>query len=118
MGFLLPSFRTKAGGSIRARPNVAALSCGLRPLQPLRKGVAYRHLQAHYRPGAFTGMATFGASLRAGATVGETLFGLTSLLPTKVTPSSMTSLAARISPNSSVLALMSILSLAITLPVI
>ena len=39
-------------------------------------------------------------------------------LPTKVTPSSITSLAARTSPNNSVLAFSSILSFAMTFPVI
>src|SRR5262245_57501590 len=52
-----------------------------------------------------------------GGAVGETLLGLTSVLPTNVTPSSITSLEERISPNSSVLALSSILSFAVTLPV-
>src|SRR5204862_1772254 len=50
---------------------------------------------------------------RGGAAVGDTLFGLTSVLPTKVTPSSTTSLVARISPNNSALDLISILSLAL-----
>src|SRR5437867_2088493 len=50
--------------------------------------------------------------------VGATLFGLISVLPTKVTPSSMTSLAPRMSPKSSDLALISILSLAMMLPFI
>src|SRR5262245_13147927 len=48
--------------------------------------------------------------------VGATLLGLTSVLPTKVTPSSITSLEARISPKTSALVLISILSLATTLP--
>jgi len=50
--------------------------------------------------------------------MGATLLGLTSVLPSKVTPSSMASLADRISPNNSVLALISIRSLAVTLPLI
>src|SRR5208337_4753966 len=53
-----------------------------------------------------------------GAGAGATLLGFTSLLPTKVTPSSMISFADRTSPNSSVRALRSILSLAVTLPLI
>src|SRR5438067_8807744 len=38
---------------------------------------------------------------------GATLFGFTSVLPTKVTPSSMTSLEARMSPKTSALDLIS-----------
>ena len=49
---------------------------------------------------------------------GGDLVGLTSVLPTNVTPSSTANLAALMSPNSSVLALISILSLAMTLPLI
>src|SRR5690349_9146961 len=65
------------------------------------------------------GVGVLGASPgRAMGDVGVTLFGFTSVLPTKVTPSSMTSFEARMSPNSSVLALISIFSLALILPVI
>ena len=39
--------------------------------------------------------------LGVGEALGETLFGLTSVLPTYVTPSSITSLVALISPNNS-----------------
>src|SRR5262245_35592032 len=53
-----------------------------------------------------------------GGELGETLFGLTSVSPTNVTPSSMASLEERMSPNSSALDLISILSLAVTLPLI
>src|SRR5207245_6746123 len=51
-----------------------------------------------------------------GGAMGATLLGLTSVLPTKVTPSSIASLGARTSPNNSVLSLMSTLFLAMTLP--
>src|SRR5438094_520346 len=74
---------------------------------------------AGQRPPILAGSGILGDSLvRGGGEVGETLFGLTSVFPTKVTPSSMTSLVARMSPNSSVLALMSIFSLALMLPLI
>ena len=46
--------------------------------------------------------------------MGATLLGFTSVLPTKVTPSSITSLDARTSPKTSALDLISILSLALT----
>src|SRR5438445_245071 len=49
-----------------------------------------------------------------GGAVGVTLLGLTSVLPTKVTPSSMTSFGERMSPNNSVLDLISIFSRAMT----
>src|SRR6267143_5814286 len=58
--------------------------------------------------------AGFGAD---GAMLGATLLGFTSVFPTNVTPSSMTSFEERTSPKSSVLALSSILSLATTFPV-
>src|SRR6058998_3258444 len=65
------------------------------------------------------GSGILGTSLvRGGGAVGLTLFGLTSVFPTKVTPSSMASLAERMSPNNSVFALMSIFSLAVMLPLI
>src|SRR5438132_1638416 len=76
-----------------------------------------RTTAAGQRPPNLAGSGILGASLdRDGGAVGETLLGLTSVLPTNVTPSSMASLAARMSPNNSVLALMSILSLAVMLP--
>src|SRR6266566_138773 len=65
---------------------------------------------------AGSGILGTSAMLVRGGGVGATLFGFTSVLPTKVTPSSITSLVARMSPNSSVLALISILSLALMLP--
>src|SRR5437016_10770035 len=78
-----------------------------------------RRLAAAQRPTIFAGSGILGASLvRGGGAVGETLFGLTSVLPTNVTPSSMASLAERMSPNNSVFALMSIFSLAMMLPLI
>src|SRR5215203_4715456 len=52
----------------------------------------------------------------AGAGVGAALFGFTSVLPTNVTPSSITSLADLMSPNSSAFALISILSFAVMFP--
>src|SRR5205814_3706598 len=78
-----------------------------------------RRPAAAQRPTILAGSGILGASLvRGGGAVGETLFGLTSVLPTKVTPSAMASLAERISPNNSVFALMSIFSLAVMLPLI
>ena len=59
-----------------------------------------------------------GVTLGRGGALGDTLFGLTSILPTKVVPSSITSLAARISPNNSVRALISTFSLALIFPLI
>src|ERR1022692_1000548 len=69
------------------------------------------------RPSGLAGSGTLGTSPgRAGAAVGDTLLGLTSDLPTNVTPSSTASFEARMSPNISVLALISIFSLAVMLP--
>src|SRR5438034_7559958 len=80
---------------------------------------AARRPAAAQRPTILAGSGILGASLvRGGGAVGETLFGLTSVLPTNVTPSSMASLAERMSPNNSVFALMSIFSLAVMLPLI
>src|SRR5437867_12376537 len=76
---------------------------------------------AGQRTPSLAGSGILGASpgpVRGGAAVGATLLGLTSVLPTKVTPSSMTSLVARMSPNNSALDLISILSLATILPLI
>src|SRR5437660_10252231 len=76
-----------------------------------------RTTAASQRPPNLAGSGILGASLiREGGAGGETLLGLTSVLPTNVTPSSMASFVARMSPNNSVLALMSIFSLAVTLP--
>src|SRR6185436_7989605 len=74
---------------------------------------------AAQRPTILAGSGNLGTSLvRGGGAVGETLFGLTSVFPTNVTPSSTASLAERMSPNNSVFALISIFSLAVMLPLI
>src|SRR5437773_2148157 len=74
---------------------------------------------AAQRPTILAGSGILGTSLvRGGGAVGETLFGLTSVFPTNVTPSSIASLAERMSPNNSVFALISIFSLAVMLPLI
>src|SRR5580765_5237235 len=71
------------------------------------------------RPTILAGSGSLGTSLvRGGWAVGDTLFGLTSVFPTNVTPSSIASRAERMSPNNSVFALMSIFSLAVILPLI
>src|ERR1044071_2204215 len=91
------------------------LSCFFAGIQ----GAPARGPAADQRPPNLAGSGILGTSpVRGGVTAGETLLGLTSVLPTKVTPSSITSLVARMSPNSSVLALISIFSLALMLPLI
>src|ERR1700728_260017 len=104
--------------------------CGL-PLAAVRTGhqnlvlfyrqhsMAMRVADRPQRPAIFpAGSGTLSGSVTRGGAVGATLLGLTSVLPTKDTPSSMTSFVARMSPNSSVLVLISIFSLALMLPLI
>src|SRR5579863_5425594 len=86
------------------------LSCMLAGIQHLPPG--RRSSAGDQRGGGVPGAAGLGAE-----GVGATLFGLTSVRPTNVTPSSTTSFAARMSPNSSALVLISIFSLAEMLPV-
>src|SRR5437867_727492 len=74
---------------------------------------------AYFRVGIIGSVARTGSTPRgAGGVRGAALLGFTSVLPTKVTPSSITSLGARTSPNNSVLVLMSTFSFAMTLPLI
>src|SRR6266478_282437 len=102
---------------------ISAFAQGMRGEQwlasPNRSKLACAHRRTQNRP-ALAGSADFAGSVIVGGAggVGATLFGLTSLLPTNVTPSSITSLGVRISPNNSVLVLMSIFSLATMLPLI
>src|SRR5277367_3303667 len=95
----------------RFRLTVAAVGAGHRDFIQVNYGHSkwVGAAETTQRAAALAGVSGIfsGSTRRPVGTVGATLFGLTSVLPTKVTPSSMASFVARISPNTSALALIS-----------
>src|SRR5581483_1184820 len=117
-GQKLPDSRALPTRAFTQREPTSGLSCPVRasriPFSCFAPGT-----QRAMPTGCFAGSPGFGASVgRAAVADGATLFGFTSVLPTNVTPSSIASLDARMSPKSSVFALISSLSLATMFPLI